>query len=491
MAFASLPPFQPRKVWTSCYKGCNLLYISSFLACHGFRSTVKVCCKKQASKFTSRSARNLTCKDSIGVSEKEEQAYRKYSTIISEEHSKKKILELYSTSGLQPAAAFLLSLDQRGLASTELFHVVIRLCCREGDVLFGLKLAEELVTRQEATAVTFRELVRLFVRQRNLSGIRYLWQYCKRVGVNADLIMYSCYVYCLVGGNLLEEATAELEEFLNKPEWRGLEIPFQTSFDWLVRKLLHEKNDIAGWLLFKRLHERGFRSPVVTFNIILDYFGKRRNLEGIQQARNLMEQSGLLPDCVTFNTLIKAYGLIKRHDLAEAALEQQTSQFGPQLVGFNTLMNSYCEDRNLSRVLELFERLRSLQLSPDLKTHSTVIKGRILMNEDPEIILKCFRQMKRENIITDLKLAYSILTFCIKHEYTEGVLSILTEMKLFSNCLDAAVISRLMDTYGSSPNGFRICEMLKENPSLLDEHAVKQLKKWEDALNSSLVKTKE
>eukprot|EP00871_Galdieria_phlegrea_P004340 jgi/Galph1/4907/GphlegSOOS_G3574.1 len=399
---------------------------------------------------------SIDCKNSIGVSEKEEQAYRKYSTIISEEHSKKKILELYSTSGLQPAAAFLLSLDQRGLASTELFHVVIRLCCREGDVLFGLKLAEELVTRQEATAVTFRELVRLFVRQRNLSGIRYLWQYCKRVGVNADLIMYSCYVYCLVGGNLLEEATAELEEFLNKPEWRGLEIPFQTSFDWLVRKLLHEKNDIAGWLLFKRLHERGFRSPVVTFNIILDYFGKRRNLEGIQQARNLMEQSGLLPDCVTFNTLIKAYGLIKRHDLAEAALEQQTSQFGPQL-----------------------------------GTSSILFTGRILMNEDPEIILKCFRQMKRENIITDLKLAYSILTFCIKHEYTEGVLSILTEMKLFSNCLDAAVISRLMDTYGSSPNGFRICEMLKENPSLLDEHAVKQLKKWEDALNSSLVKTKE
>ncbi|EME31912.1 mitochondrial protein translocase, MPT family isoform 1 [Galdieria sulphuraria] len=394
------------------------------------------------------------------------------------EQNRKKVLNLYEMYGLQSAAAYSLSLDKSHIASAVLLNLLVQLCCREGDVVFALKVAEELTKRGQATSFTFREIVRFFIRQRNLAGVQYIWKYCSQTGIEKDFVMYSCYVYCLVGANLVEEAVATVYDFLAKSSLSNQFIPFQSSFDWLIRKLVRERSDIRGWTLFKELHSKGFRVPVITFNIFLDFFGRRRSRREVEEILYLMESDGIEPDRVTYNTLIKAYGYMRRHDLAEAAFKQQTSKFGPQLVGFNTLMNGYCEDKKFSRVLELFAQLKELGLKPDVKTYSTIIKGQIASGENPDTVMYWYGQMKDENITPDLKLAYSVLTFCTRKLCIEGVCLVLNDIRNIQNPLDAAIIQYFMDNLRNIPGSWEVRELLSRYPDLMDEKAQKQFEEW-------------
>ncbi|GJD10420.1 Putative pentatricopeptide repeat-containing protein mitochondrial [Galdieria sulphuraria] len=334
------------------------------------------------------------------------------------EQNRKKVLNLYEMYGLQSAAAYSLSLDKSHIASAVLLNLLVQLCCREGDVVFALKVAEELTKRGQATSFTFREIVRFFIRQRNLAGVQYIWKYCSQTGIEKDFVMYSCYVYCLV-------------------------VLFQTN-------LFHFKAVSIGLLE----NYKGFRVPVITFNIFLDFFGRRRSRREVEEILYLMESDGIEPDRVTYNTLIKAYGYMRRHDLAEAAFKQQTSKFGPQLVGFNTLMNGYCEDKKFSRVLELFAQLKELGLKPDVKTYSTIIKGQIASGENPDTVMYWYGQMKDENITPDLKLAYSVLTFCTRKLCIEGVCLVLNDIRNIQNPLDAAIIQYFMDNLRNIPGSW-------------------------------------
>ncbi|GJQ11476.1 hypothetical protein GpartN1_g3267.t1 [Galdieria partita] len=396
------------------------------------------------------------------------------------EQNRKKVLNLYETYGLQSAATYSLSLDRSHVASAVLLNLLVQLCCREGDVVFALKVAEELTKRGQATSFTFREIVRFFIRQRNLSGVQYVWKYCSQAGIEKDVVLYSCYVYCLVGANLIEEAVATLYEFLAKNSLSNQFIPFQSSFDWLIRKLVRERSDIRGWTLFKELHSKGFRVPVITFNIFLDFFGKRKNRREVEEILYLMESDGVEPDRVTYNTLIKAYGYMRRHDLAEAAFKEQISRFGPQLVGFNTLMNGYCEDKKFVRVFELFAQLKELGLKPDVKTYSTIIKGQISSGENPNTVMCWYRQMKDESIMPDMKLAYSVLTFCTRKLCIEGVCLVLNDIKNIQSPLDAAIVQYFIDNFRNIPEAYEIREILSRHPHLMDEKAQKEFEEWRD-----------
>jgi pentatricopeptide repeat protein len=449
-----------------------------------FSSSVKFLEHRKQKAFLSRhSYRPFRCAHRNGTvfCSKSTNGFRTSTDFIDiTEQNRKKVLNLYETYGLQSAAQYSLSLDENHIASTVLLNQLIQLCCREGDVVFALKVAEELTKRGQATAYSFREIVRFFIRQRNLAGVQYVWKYCSQAGIEKDFAMYSCYVYCLVGANLIEEAVATIYEYLAKSSLTNEFIPFQTSFDWLIRKLVREKSDIRGWKLFKELHSKGFRVPVITLNIFLDFFGKRKSRREVEEILCLMQSDGIEPDRVTYNTLIKAYGYMRRHDLAEATFKQQISKFGPQLVGFNTLMNGYCEDKKFARVLELFAQLKELGLKPDVKTYSTIIKGQILSGENSSTVMCWYRQMRDENVYPDLKLAYSVLTFFTRNTCAEGVCLVLNDLRNLSKPLDAAIIQYFMDNFRDSLESRNIRDMLCRYPELMEENAQKRFEQWKD-----------
>lgn len=111
----------------------------------------------------------------------------------------------------------------------------------------------------------------------------------------------------------------------------------------------------------------------VTCNLMMDIFAKAGLLDKAENVFKLAEEQGVL-DAISFNTMIDAYGKYKEFNKMECALlDMQNSGFKDHVEAYNSMLDAYGKAGQLSRMENTLERMRRAGCHPDVSTYNTLI----------------------------------------------------------------------------------------------------------------------
>jgi pentatricopeptide repeat protein len=92
----------------------------------------------------------------------------------------------------------------------------------------------------------------------------------------------------------------------------------------------------------------------------------------------MMQELGIRPDIVTYNALLDACEKNDRLEDAQRIMEEEIPRQGlvPNVITFTTMINLYGKRKMLVQALALYQDAIKMGLKPELKAYTAVIKVR-------------------------------------------------------------------------------------------------------------------
>ncbi|CAH2046184.1 unnamed protein product [Thlaspi arvense] len=120
-------------------------------------------------------------------------------------------------------------------------------------------------------------------------------------------------------------------------------------------------------------------------NISVDSLCKFRNLEKAESLIIDGIRLGVLPDVVTYNTLINGYSRFVGIDKAYAVtLRMREAGIKPNVSTYNSLISGAAKQLSLSRVHQLFDEMLQSGLSPDMWSYNTLMSCYLKLGKHEE-----------------------------------------------------------------------------------------------------------
>ncbi|XP_061989887.1 pentatricopeptide repeat-containing protein At4g30825, chloroplastic [Rosa rugosa] len=125
--------------------------------------------------------------------------------------------------------------------------------------------------------------------------------------------------------------------------------------------------------MFDQMLQRGFVPNTITFNVMLDVYGKAKLLK---KARKLflMAQKWDLVDTISYNTIIAAYGRNRDFkSMSSAVREMQFKGFSVSLEVYNSMLNAYGKESQMERFRSVLQRMKETSCASDHNTYNIMI----------------------------------------------------------------------------------------------------------------------
>ena len=174
---------------------------------------------------------------------------------------------------------------------------------------------------------------------------------------------------------------------------------------------------------------------------------EKLGLTRANNVRHAAQSTRVLPNLVTYNTMMKACGL----DTERARLlmeEMEDVGIAPDLKSWSILMDAYGSKGDLASALKVHEEMKSAGFEPDVIGFTALIKGCVQAGE-PDMAFNFFKQMKdvgvRPNCVTYDALLRAQRN-CGKFHEVQRALAVYEEMR----------------EAGYAPNDFLLHGLLKE-----------------------------
>lgn len=199
--------------------------------------------------------------------------------------------------------------------------------------------------------------------------------------------------------------------------------------------------------LFNLFLSQNTYSDIVIFNSILDVFISNGLVEKAAHVyESIKNSTGLMPDQITFNTLIK--GCCRNKDFANAMkyfTEMKKHSLKPNRITYNSLMDLAVKDQKLKNALFLIEEMQNDDIAADGYTYSIILNG-LKLNESPEHLVRISldnlkKVLDDQNFKLDEALFNTILDVCSKYEMYEA-------MNYFYGVMVAKGIKESIITFG-------------------------------------------
>ncbi|KAG0595034.1 hypothetical protein M758_UG133100 [Ceratodon purpureus] len=152
--------------------------------------------------------------------------------------------------------------------------------------------------------------------------------------------------------------------------------------------------------VFQEMIDDGYAPNNITFNVMIDLYGKAGMMDRARKALKLAQQLGAA-DKISFSTLINGYG--KRQDFPnmEATLwEMQNAGFGGSLEAHNSILDAYGKAGQLEKLEDALARMEKSGFRKDLASYNILINiyGRRTMIAEMEDL---FHSMQRDGFSPD------------------------------------------------------------------------------------------
>ncbi|GBG62573.1 hypothetical protein CBR_g31210 [Chara braunii] len=163
---------------------------------------------------------------------------------------------------------------------------------------------------------------------------------------------------------------------------------------------------------------------------LINGFGKRGEIQRMEQILDEMVCAGLTPDVVTFGALIDCYGKAGDLEKMEAAASQlQSAGLRPDLMVFTSMMDAYGKAGLLQEMMMVVKRMERAQCWPNAHTCSTLISSLASMGLYDRAE-KAYRDwLKKGAGVADVALYNTLADLYAKSENVDKMERILRQMR--------------------------------------------------------------
>lgn len=193
----------------------------------------------------------------------------------------------------------------------------------------------------------------------------------------------------------------------------------------------------------------GIECSTVTYNIIIDGYGKAKMFEEMENTLTDMIESGSsVPDLFTFNSIIGAYGSSGRIDKMEKwYTEFQLMGLRQDIKTFNILIRSYGKAGMYGKMRSVLEFMEKRFFSASIVTHNIIIEtfGKA---GDIETMEEHFSKMKHLGIKPNNVTYCSLVSAYSKAGHIMKVDSILRQVENSDVILDTPFFNCVISAYG-------------------------------------------
>ncbi|GFY89533.1 pentatricopeptide repeat (PPR) superfamily protein [Actinidia rufa] len=148
--------------------------------------------------------------------------------------------------------------------------------------------------------------------------------------------------------------------------------------------------------VFKKMEEEGCKPTLITYNVILNVYGKMgMPWSKITSVLEGMKSSGIVPDAYTLliNALLDVYGKSRRpNEAVEVLRDMEVNGFSPSIVTYNSLISAYARGGLMDEAMELKKQMEGKGIKPDVFTYTTLFSGFEKAGKD-ESAMRVFEEM--------------------------------------------------------------------------------------------------
>ncbi|KAH7546137.1 hypothetical protein FEM48_Zijuj01G0168700 [Ziziphus jujuba var. spinosa] len=247
------------------------------------------------------------------------------------------MIDIYSVMGLfKEAEKLYLELKSSGIALDMIgFSIVLRMYVKAGSLNDACAVLDAM-DKQKGIApdiYLFRDMLRIYQRCAMHDKLSDLYYKILKSGVDWDQEMYNCVINCCAHALPIDEISR----------------------------------------LFDAMIQRGFVPNTITFNVMLDLYGKSKLFK---KARKLfcMAQKWGLDDVISYNTMIAAYGRNKEFEQMSSTVQtMQFKGFSVSLEAYNSMLDAYGKENQMENFRNVLRKMKESSCTSDHYTYNIMI----------------------------------------------------------------------------------------------------------------------
>ncbi|KAG0458190.1 hypothetical protein HPP92_023036 [Vanilla planifolia] len=202
-------------------------------------------------------------------------------------------------------------------------------------------------------------------------------------------------------------------------------------------------------ILLSDMNNLGMKPNTVTYNTLIDAYGKAgRFAEMESKLMEMLLNRDCKPDIWTMNATLRAFGGSGQIEMMENCYEKfQSSGITPDIKTFNILLDCYGKAKRYEKMSAVMEYMQKYYYSWTLVTYNVVIDafGRAGDLQQMEYI---FRLMKSERLKPDRVTLCSIVRAYGRAEAIDKIKAVLRYIENSDVMLDTIFFNGLVDAYG-------------------------------------------
>nr|XP_043621798.1 pentatricopeptide repeat-containing protein At3g22670, mitochondrial [Erigeron canadensis] len=191
----------------------------------------------------------------------------------------------------------------------------------------------------------------------------------------------------------------------------------------LTKAGLHEEAIDA----FRRINQFGVKKDLAALNLLVDALAKDKNVE---LANDIFVEfkKEIPPNSHTFNVLIHGWSKARKLGKALATMEEMKEHgILPDVISYTSIIEAYCSEKDFRKVDQILEEMEEKGCPPNIVTYTIVMLALGKAKEFDEA-LKVYEKMKSSNIVFDAPFYSSLIYILSRADRVKDAREVFDEM---------------------------------------------------------------
>ncbi|KAJ8768166.1 hypothetical protein K2173_021106 [Erythroxylum novogranatense] len=246
------------------------------------------------------------------------------------------MIDIYSAMGqFAKGERIYLKLKSSGVALDVIaFSIVVRMYVKAGSLRDACSVLETMEQQGIAPDIyLLRDMLRIYQQCDMTDNLKDLYYKVLRNGVVWDEELYNCVINCCARALPVDELST----------------------------------------LFKEMLQRGFTPNTITFNVMLDVYGKSKLFKKAKDLLLMGKEQGWI-DVISYNTVIAAYSRVKDfQNMTTYVRNMEFDGFSVSLEAYNCMLDAYGKEGQMKKFRSVLQRMKESSCASDHYTYNIMI----------------------------------------------------------------------------------------------------------------------